>query len=136
VGPARYREIRYEELVERPEAVLRAICPFAGVPFDPSMLRYHERADQIVSSDERRNHHTRLGRPPTKGLRDWRTQMSASDLAGFEAIAGDLLEDLGYERAVPRIPLSVSLRTASRRRTMDIRASLHSRARRVLARGK
>jgi len=36
--------------------------------------------------------------PPTQGLRDWKTQMSARDVVLFEALAGDLLATLGYER--------------------------------------
>ena len=42
-------------------------------------------------------HHQRLLQPPTKGVRDWRSQMSPEDTAGFERIAGDLLTELGYE---------------------------------------
>jgi hypothetical protein len=42
--------------------------------------------------------------PITSGLRDWRTQMPAQDLERFEAAAGDLLEELGYPRAVPDPP--------------------------------
>ena len=37
--------------------------------------------------------------PPTKGLRDWRKDMTEPDLAVFEGIAGELLKDLGYELA-------------------------------------
>ena len=36
--------------------------------------------------------------PPTQGLRDWRTQMGEREVELFEAIAGGLLEQLGYER--------------------------------------
>jgi hypothetical protein len=53
-------------------------------------------------------HHQRLLQPPTRGVRDWRSQMSSEDVAAFEHIAGDVLRDLGYEsrarrpaRAVP-----------------------------------
>ncbi|MGH2967791.1 MAG: hypothetical protein ACRDK0_01825, partial [Solirubrobacteraceae bacterium] len=40
--------------------------------------------------------------PPTAGLRDWRTQMSGPDVDRFEAAAGELLDELGYERAARR----------------------------------
>lgn len=40
--------------------------------------------------------------PITAGLRDWRTQMSAEHVERFEAVAGDLLDELGYPRAFPR----------------------------------
>jgi hypothetical protein len=59
-------------------------------------------------------HHQRLLQPPTRGVRDWRTQMSGEDVAAFEAIAGDLLGELGYElrgtpQARPGVRASTSL---------------------------
>ena len=35
--------------------------------------------------------------PPTKGLRDWRKDMKEPDIAVFEGLTRDLLEELGYE---------------------------------------
>ena len=46
-------------------------------------------------------HHQRLLQPPTRGVRNWRTQMSRADALAFEAIAGDLLAELGYELLEP-----------------------------------
>jgi hypothetical protein len=103
LGPKRYREIRYEELVDDPERVLHSICEFVELDYDPSMLRYHERADTIVGSPETAPFDKNIYLPPTKGLRDWRHQMRTRDLETFETIAGDLLESLGYERAVPSL---------------------------------
>jgi hypothetical protein len=40
-------------------------------------------------------------RPATPGLRAWRTQMPAADSARPEAVAGDLLDELGYGRGAP-----------------------------------
>jgi hypothetical protein len=94
VGPGRYFEVRYERLVAAPEDELRRICEFAGLPFDAAMLDYPSRVD--VSS---KPHQQSLTRPPTPGLRDWRSQMPAADVAAFEAVAGDLLRGLGYEAA-------------------------------------
>lgn len=36
--PDRYRIVRYEDLVRRPEAVLREICAFVGETYEPDML--------------------------------------------------------------------------------------------------
>jgi hypothetical protein len=49
----------------------------------------------------------------TQGLRDWRSQMPPEQVESFEAIAGKLLEDLGYPRAVPR-PSSEAMRHSSK----------------------
>jgi hypothetical protein len=92
VGPSRYLEIRYEELVSDTEAVVRSVCSFAGLPFETEMLEYAGAVD--VSA---KPHHQRLLQPPTRGVRDWRSQMSREDALAFEAIAGDLLAELGYE---------------------------------------
>jgi hypothetical protein len=90
-GP-RYLEVRYEDLVGDVEAVLRRICEFAGLEYEPAMTDYAGSVD--VSA---KPHQQRLKQPPTSGLRDWRKQMSTLDAAAFEHVAGDLLRDLGYE---------------------------------------
>lgn len=97
VGPSRYLEIRYEALVEDTPPVVESVCAFANVPFEPAMLEYSRAVD--VSE---KPHHQRLLQPPTKGVRDWRSQMSDGDVREFEAIAGGLLADLGYELRGPR----------------------------------
>jgi hypothetical protein len=98
VGPGRYHEVLYEDLVADTDGVIRAVCTFAGLPFEPAMLEYTDAVD--VSQ---KPHHQRLLQPPTRGVRDWRTQMSAEDVVAFDRIAGDVLRDLGYESG-PRRP--------------------------------
>lgn len=93
VGIDRYHEARYEGFVAEPERVVREICAFAEIPFDSEMLEYAGTVD--VST---KPHQQRLLRPPTVGVRSWREDMSAGDIAAFEAVAGDLLEELGYGR--------------------------------------
>jgi hypothetical protein len=62
------------------------------------MLTYHEgktRSKSGLSSKK-------AWLPPTPGLRDWRTQMAERDRELFQALAGDLLAELGYERSARR----------------------------------
>jgi Sulfotransferase family len=96
VGPARYHELRYEQLVESPADTLEAVCSFAGLPWEPDMLGYAQEVD--VSAWP---HLQSLKRPPTSGLRNWRTELEAADVAGFEDVAGGVLAQLGYELADP-----------------------------------
>jgi hypothetical protein len=103
LGPERYREVRYEQLVERPEAVVHSLCGYIELDFHASMLRYFERPLEVLGATQPGiGFHASLYKPPTKGLRNWRAQMKAPDLEIFEAIAGDLLERLGYRRSAPR----------------------------------
>jgi Sulfotransferase family len=95
LGPERYHELRYEALVAEPEGECRALCAFLGLPYDASMLRFHEgRMLEDARLDAKK-----AWRPVTAGLRSWRTDMPPDDVLRFEAAAGPLLEELGYERA-------------------------------------
>jgi Sulfotransferase family len=105
-----YLEIRYEDLVLESEATLRRICDFIDLPWNPLMLEYYktaeERLAELVAFDrkkatnieQRRAKHMWTTRPPEASrIGRWRTEMSASDRQEFEAIAGELLAELGYD---------------------------------------
>jgi hypothetical protein len=92
VGPDRYLEVRYEDLIDDVAAVLRRIVAFAGLPYEAAMTDYAGNVD--VSA---KPHQQSLTRPPTAGLRDWRLQMTPEDVGSFDRVAGDLLGELGYE---------------------------------------
>jgi Sulfotransferase family len=108
LNAGRYREVRYEDLLDDPQTAVQSICTFIDLPFEPEMLRYFERADNITSPSAWSRRHIVL--PPTKGLRDWRRQMPKKEVALFEGLAGDLLTELGYEKALDVPPASVRLR--------------------------
>jgi len=95
LGPDLYRQIRYEDLVAQPEQSLRDLASFLGLPYEQRMAEFH--VGKTRDGSQRSAKSAWLG--PTRGLRDWRTQMSARDAELFEAIAGDLLSALGYERS-------------------------------------
>ena len=113
VGPTRYLEVRYEELVADAESVVREICTFAAVAFEPAMLDYTGSVD--VSA---KPHQQRLLTPPTTGVRSWREDLSAADVAAFDAVAGELLGDLGYEVSSGACP---GARTTTARAWYDAR---------------
>jgi hypothetical protein len=113
LGERRYLELRYEALVDDPESALKQICALASLDYTPSMLDYH-REDPAASVPERNwGHHRNLASPPTPGLRDWRDRMSDADQQLFEAVAGDELSALGYERRFPRVGAGVRARAAA-----------------------
>jgi Sulfotransferase family len=109
LGPGLYHETLYEDLVDDPQRECKRLCEFLGVPYDDAMLRFHEGRERVESGRSAKSAWLRV----TPGLRDWRTQMSTGDVERFEAAAGDLLEELSYERAVPN-PSSEALEQAAR----------------------
>jgi len=92
LGPERYHEIKYEDLVAHPERETAKLCDFLALPFDERMLRFHEGR----TVDNPRFDAKKAWRPVTRGLRSWRENMSPADVARFEAVAGDLLLETGY----------------------------------------
>jgi hypothetical protein len=96
--PGLYHELRYEALVTRPEQECASLCAFLDLPCEPAMLRFHEgrtRREPGLSAKQ-------AWLPITPNLRNWREQMAPESTERFEAVAGALLEQLGYERAFPR----------------------------------
>ena len=120
----RYMEIRYEDLVRDTEPGLRRVCEFAELEFDPVMLTYHERAAErlqemnrerqrgsrrALSGEERMQAHAMTTKPPQEERIDvWKTEMDDAYREEFEAFAGDLLAELGYETS-GRAPARPSL---------------------------
>lgn len=98
IGEARYLEVRYEDLVDDPEATLRGICDFLELEYEPGMLTFYEQGSDFARSTATPEAFGGLSVPVTKGMRDWRIQMNSDDQLLFDVISGDLLEELGYER--------------------------------------
>jgi hypothetical protein len=108
-----YLEVRYETLVMEPERELRRIADYLELPFHPAMLDYHRSAEARLA--EMTQPFGPPGAPPVDLVRflsihervktapdprriaRWREEMPDAERARYEAIAGPLLADLGYE---------------------------------------
>lgn len=137
LGPARYLEVRYEDLVSEPERELRTICTFADLEFVPEMLGYADRADEILTGLRHTHHVQGIRRPPTAAVRDWRTALDPRRLAVFEAIAGSTLDELGYERSGVTVDARARAAGAAWRFAVELERrtrSLRTRAERKLHR--
>jgi hypothetical protein len=119
LGPGLYHEMFYEDLVEDPERECKRLCEFLGVPYQDAMIRFHEGRERVKPGRSAKSAWLKV----TSGLRDWRTEMCTGDVERFEAAAGDLLQELGYERAVPN-PSSEALERAARIREAFTREAL------------
>jgi hypothetical protein len=113
LAPETYIELRYEDLVADPESLLRRIAQFVDLPWDAGMLDYHRGAEErmsevirdfhpmgggTITAEERKRQHELVSKPPSSSrVGRWRTEMSPEDRLAFEAVAGKLLAELGYE---------------------------------------
>ena len=93
VGPDLVLTLHHHELVAVPEGSMRRVCDFLGLRYSESMVRYYEGKENPGGRGSAKWRWLR----PTPGLRDWRTQMSREDAAVFCGLAGDVLEEAGYD---------------------------------------
>jgi sulfotransferase family protein len=95
-GPQAALTVRFEALVERPEAELRRVCQFLGEEFDPAMVT----PDPAATSDRWWFERATTAIDPARSGR-WRTELSRGDVALVERIAGERLARYGYSPAEP-----------------------------------
>ena len=78
-------ELRLEDLIDRPEDLVKDICRFLGVTYQPSMLKYHKRTTYAPITKSRSQR--------------WRQDLSVYEVRIFEAIAGSQLDKYAYPRS-------------------------------------
>lgn len=120
LGSGRYHELRYEDLVADPEAALRRLCDQIDVAWDPAMLDHRARAADVARTTSHPDYHRRLAAPVTADLRDWRRDLPEADVARIEAVAGDALAELGYDRSGLRPPTRLRAEAAAARARWEL----------------
>lgn len=104
IGPGRYVEIRYEDLLAEPEATITRVLELVGEPFDPVMLQFHRNA-RPVGTDPLND--VNILKPLQVGnTGKWAADVSPEQLAVFESIAGPTLDACGYARATEAGPIA------------------------------
>ena len=108
-----YMEVRYEELILKTRETLVQICEFLHLLYEDAMLFYYERSPKrlqehggrsgpdgsvVLTQEQRFRQQQSTTEPPDRNrVFGWRLAMSIGEQARFEAVAGDLLRELGYE---------------------------------------
>jgi hypothetical protein len=89
----RYR-LSYEEFCRDPAAVLKGLCAFLELPFDPAMLALWSRPIHSIPGNPMLFNRERRAISVDER---WRRELSAADLDVFKRIAGPLNRRLGYD---------------------------------------
>lgn len=95
LGPDRFLEVRYEELMERPEAALKAIFQFAGLPFSEAAIA------KVASEYAIGTNQVSVGDTSLNALRSvpdaiWRNKLDLVQRWTMDRMVGDLLRELHY----------------------------------------
>lgn len=108
-----YLEIKYEMLISDPATTLQNICGYLELSYHPRMLDYHRAASSRLAEFKRPFGppgvtpldiekflaiHDRTRQPPDQSrVGRWRDEMPEDEQRRYEAVAGTLLHELGYE---------------------------------------
>jgi hypothetical protein len=112
-----YREVLFAELVRKPAAVLKDLCGFIDLGYEPAMLEYFKRAPSrlqehraryridgtlLVSHGARLDQQSGTTRPPS-AERDgvWRLEMAEEEQSRIGRAARALLEEISERAAIP-----------------------------------
>lgn len=101
----RYRELFYEDLVHDPRPTLQEVCEWVDLEFTEHMLHFDQEGDASVPDEHAHLHENVNNSIDPSRAQAWTRSLASRDVADVEDVAGDLLEDLGYELVGARVPL-------------------------------
>lgn len=98
IPPDDLLEVRFEDLVLDPPAVLGRLCRFLDEEYDPGMLDYHaENASRQLEPPSLLGWKEKTLQPPAAtAVGRHRQELADDERQSFQAIAGDLLAAYGY----------------------------------------
>ncbi|MDT0627686.1 sulfotransferase [Alteromonas sp. W364] len=101
--PENFFFIKFEDMVGDLESSMRNICNFLNIDFDEEMLDYNNKESFYEIKTE--NRHT-FKKPDMKLTKKWQQKLSKFEISVIENVAGDVLDEFGYERLGNTIKLS------------------------------
>jgi hypothetical protein len=100
IEPARFIEVRYENLLQNPEAEMQRLSQLLHLNYNPDIFNYYQ-------SEESRNTSIagkmweNVAKPIFNNSKKFLKELSPEEIIIFEAVAGDILQKLGYEPEYP-----------------------------------
>ena len=102
VGPSRFLSVSYEDLTGDEAGTLRRVCEFLGATYSEDAMHFHE-TDEAKRAATASNLWENVTKPVMKdNTRKFLTQMTPDDLRIFESVAGQSLDELGYDRVATK----------------------------------
>jgi hypothetical protein len=95
LGPQRYLEVRYEDLVSDPEKTSRQVCDFLEEPFSEEMIRPELITDQVNPAHYQQRRQIQEG-VNTATVEAWATRLPPNEIALIDRVARRWMAEFGY----------------------------------------
>jgi len=104
----RYIELKYENLLTNPENEIKRILSFLRLDFEPEMMEKYRQKAGLKVGERIKKHHVNLTQNLIReNAYKWKQKLSPADQAIAYEIAGDLIEELGYDKGVVSHPFKL-----------------------------
>ncbi len=101
-GAGHYMEVRYEELINSTDSVLRKVCLFLGLPFEEGMIDFTARIESDIVAGESGLHSNLLAGVQKELVGKGRDAMTDWQKVVYRILCGSLSRELGYEEPTLR----------------------------------
>lgn len=98
IGPDRFYGVSYEDLVSNPEKVMRGVCEFVGALYSDRILQFYEEGEARRTAAAGTLWSNTVQPVIRENFGHFVEAASEEDIRIFESVAGDMLDQLGYER--------------------------------------
>jgi hypothetical protein len=113
VPPEQRMTLRYEDLVGAPERTARQLCAFLGETYDPAMLAFHQRSEEVMVEEAASDYNALATKPITTNRREaWKTKLAPSVQAQIDAVSKPVLAAYGYHLSGCSLDLSSAVDVA------------------------
>jgi len=103
IGARRFFSISYESITSQPERSMRQLCEFLGYRYTPSMLNFHQTDEALKAARSSELWGNVVNPVMNNNTRKFLSELGRTDIALFERVAGDVIDQLGYERVHTRL---------------------------------
>jgi len=96
IPPGHAFTLRYEDLLERPEEVIKEVCAFLNVEYEPAMLDFYKTSHFYIGE-----HHSHLifNAISKSNAAKWRKNLASLEIKSFNLLARHYLKKYRYEIA-------------------------------------
>lgn len=100
LSPVSFVVIRYEEFILNPSVFIKEICLKAGIKYTASVMSYYKSQESHRTAESGKMWENVIKPVIKNNSGKFLAELTHNDLQIFETVAGDMLEKLGYKRAI------------------------------------
>ncbi|HJN74873.1 MAG TPA: sulfotransferase [Myxococcota bacterium] len=101
LGPERVMRLHYEDVLASPELMTARLCDHVGITMHEAMLSFHDRARASRTAGLSKSWENNNKPVMRNNTEKWRKGLTKRELAQVEAVAGEVMQELGYRPEAP-----------------------------------